>query len=185
MRIAAVKRTLAAEKRKFGGYDDSRGLRYLPPQYFIKLEDFTGGLTYLKWFDKNFSDDIGFPDFLFEWTVILFKKGLLEQAEKKAFKTFCSNIYLFDKFFGRQIIPVQNGKWLNLADPAYAGYFIYSSEQSALSDFSDWLNTFIRTAKFTGLSARYLDISKELLTERDFDARRRLLNQISALADSL
>lgn len=65
-KIADIKQALATEKRKFGGYDDSRGLRYLPTKYFIQLGDFLGGQAYTTWFDKNFSDDVGFPDFLFE-----------------------------------------------------------------------------------------------------------------------
>jgi hypothetical protein len=65
-KIADVKRILAAEKRKFGAYDDSRGLRYLPTGYFVKLGDYEGGLAYLKWFYKNFPFDGGFPEFLFD-----------------------------------------------------------------------------------------------------------------------
>ena len=61
-----IKRTLASEKRKFGWYDDSRGLRYKPTKYFIQLQDYKDGLTYLRWFSRNFPDDAGFPDFLFE-----------------------------------------------------------------------------------------------------------------------
>lgn len=72
-KISRIKRTLAAEKRKFGWYDDSRGLRYLPTKYFVEIQDYKGGLGYLRWFSKNFPDDGGFPDFLFEWTIILFK----------------------------------------------------------------------------------------------------------------
>src|SRR6266542_3206172 len=72
-KVADIKRTLANEKKKLGGYDDSRGLRYLPTKFFIQLQDFQSGLTYTKWFQNNFLDDIGFPDFLFEWTIILFK----------------------------------------------------------------------------------------------------------------
>ena len=72
-KIKQIRATFAAEKRKFGAYDDSRGLRYLPLEYYIKLQDYKGGLTYTRWFQKNFPDDIGFPDFLFEWTIILFK----------------------------------------------------------------------------------------------------------------
>ena len=88
-KIADIKRTLAAEKKKFGCYDDSRGLRYLPIKYFIQLRDYTGGQTYLKWFDKTFPDDHGFPEFLFERTIILFKTGRIKEAEQKAFETFC------------------------------------------------------------------------------------------------
>ncbi len=71
-KITAIRRTLAAEKRKFGCYDDGRGLRYLPTKYYIQLADYKGGLTYTRWFQKNFPDDCGFPDFLFEWTILLF-----------------------------------------------------------------------------------------------------------------
>ena len=35
--IAAIRKVLADEKRKWGGYHDGRGLRYAPPQYYIKL----------------------------------------------------------------------------------------------------------------------------------------------------
>ena len=65
-KISSVKRTLSAEKRKIGCYDDSRGLRYIPTKYYIQLADYNGGLAYTKWFDKNFPDDSGFPTFLFE-----------------------------------------------------------------------------------------------------------------------
>src|SRR5699024_10525078 len=90
-KISDIRRALAAEKRKFGAYDDSRGLRYLPTRYYMQLGDYRGGLTYLRWFSKNFPDDGGFPDFLFEWTVILFKSGRLKEAAQKAFETFCAN----------------------------------------------------------------------------------------------
>lgn len=51
-KIADIKRALAAEKRRFGGYDDSRGLRYLPTRYYIQLADYKGGLSYTRWFAK-------------------------------------------------------------------------------------------------------------------------------------
>jgi hypothetical protein len=38
-KISDIRRILAAEKRKFGCYDDSRGLRYLPTGFFVKLAD--------------------------------------------------------------------------------------------------------------------------------------------------
>ncbi len=59
IKIADINRALATEKRKFGGYDDSRGLRYLPTRYYIQLADYKGGLAYTRWFAKTFPDDIG------------------------------------------------------------------------------------------------------------------------------
>jgi hypothetical protein len=44
-KIADIKHILAAEKRKFGAYDGSRGLRYFPASYFVQLGDYKGGLA--------------------------------------------------------------------------------------------------------------------------------------------
>jgi hypothetical protein len=82
----------------------NRGLRYLPSAQFIKLRDYKGGLRYLRWFNRTFPDDNGYPIFLFEWTLILFKTGNLKEAEKKAFETFFANNFLFDKFLGKELL---------------------------------------------------------------------------------
>jgi len=166
-KIAEIKRTLAAEKRKFGWYDDGRGLRYLPTKYFIQLADYSGGLTYTKWFDKNFPDDSGFPEFLFEWTIILFKTGKTKEAEKKAFQTFCSNPYWFDKFFGKPIKPLDMWHSSNLTRPEYTEALEYSSGQADLGDFSHWLDSFISTDDFINRSTKYMDMYKRLKTETD------------------
>ncbi|MCU7549575.1 hypothetical protein OCK74_10645 [Chitinophagaceae bacterium LB-8] len=183
-KIADIKRALAAEKRKFGWYDDGRGLRYLPTKYFIQLGDYSGGLTYTKWFDKNFPDDSGFPDFLFEWTIILFKTGRIKEAEQKAFQTFCRNTYLFDKFFGRPIIPFDKWEGSNLEAPGFTEYLDYSCRQPALGDFSEWLASFISTQDFINRSNKYIDIQKRLKTEDDSETRHYLVRQANQLEQS-
>lgn len=170
-KISHIKRTLAAEKRKFGCYDDSRGLRYLPAKYFVQLQDYKGGMTYLRWFNKNFPDDSGFPDFLFEWTLILFKCDKTKEAAKKAFETFCANTYLFDKFFGRPVIAVDKWEGSNLQVPGFTEYFDYSSEQPELTDFSEWLQKLISANDFKSRCDKYVHIQKRLRTESDREAR--------------
>jgi hypothetical protein len=155
-KISGIKRTLAAEKRKHGDYDDSRGFRYFPPQYFIQLGDYPGGLTYLKWFDKAFPDDMGYPQFLFEWTIILFKTGHLKEAEEKAFQTFCANYYWFDKFFDRPIKRLDIWHSSNLEEPEFTEYLDYSCEQPELIDFSNWLDTLISTNEFANRCKKQL-----------------------------
>ena len=181
--IADVKRSLATEKRKFGAYDDSQGKRYYPPKAYVRLQDYKGGLTYLKWFQKNFPDDSGFPEFLFEWTIILFKTNKLKDAEKKAFETFCSNTYLFDKFFDKPIVPINKYECSNIDVPSYCDQLIYSSRQIDLADFSEWLIKYLTTEKFTTLSAKFIDISIRLKTESDYETRGYLLRQTRQLED--
>jgi len=181
--IVYIKRTLAAEKRKFGAYDDSRGMRYYPPKVYLKLNDFKGGLTYAKWFHKNFPDDLGYPDFLFELTVILFKTNNLKNAEKKAFETFFSNTYLFDKFLGRPIVKIDKYEYSNIDIAEFTYSFEYSSDQPEFVDFSAWLTNFITTEKFLTLSNKFILLNKILKKESVIEKRGYLLQQIRHLED--
>jgi hypothetical protein len=182
IKIKKIRAALAAEKRKFGCYDDSRGMRYMPPQLFIKIQDYKGGLVYLKWFNKNFPDDIGFPDFLFEWTLILFKNGKLKDAEQKAIETYFSNSYLFDKFFGREIISIEKYEYSNMSAPEFVQYFNYSYEQVGLTDFTEWLWQFEKSERFQMIKEKYIEINKRLSNEEDYETRLYLLKQIDQLS---
>jgi hypothetical protein len=176
-KIADVKRILAAEKRKFGAYDDSRGLRYLPTGYFVQLGDYKGGLAYLKWFYKNFPDDGGFPEFLFESAILLFKAGRWKEAASAAFRTFCSNPYWIDRFLGRPVIPLDIWHSSNLTQIEYTQALTYTSDQPDLIDFANWLRELITTEGFIRRSSRYLEIHRQLKTETDKESRCRLVQE--------
>jgi len=168
-KIKKIKAALAADKRYHGGYyDDSRGLRYLPPRHYIELNDFTGGLRYFNWFKKTFPDDSGFPNFLFEWTIVLFKTGRLKEAEKKAWETFCRNTYLFDIFFCTQTTVIEKWEGSNLETKEYAdNYFTYSSKQEHLIDFAQWLEEYVSTEVFKEFSKTYIEKQKTHKTRHD------------------
>lgn len=178
-KIKKIKAALAADKKKWGGYyDDSRGLRYLPPKLYIQISDFTGGLRYMNWFKKNFEDDSSFPDFLFEWAIILFKTGRFKEAEKKTFQTFCSNTYLFDKFFNKEIVPIDKWEWSNLEKAEYAQFsFEYQHTQENLTDFSEWLKAFINTKKFIEHSKKIIEINVQLKYRSENQTRTSLIQQ--------
>lgn len=172
IKIKQAKAALAADKRRWGGfYDDSRGLRYVPPGYYIKLGDWKEGLKYLKWFAKNFPDDGGYPTFLFECAIILFKSGDVKLAEKKVFQVFRSNTYVIEKFFGNAIIPIDKYENSNISITAYAETFFYSCDEDYLADFSNWLLDFTKTEKFVTASQKFVDLYKRLKTEKDYETR--------------
>jgi len=176
-KIAEVKRILAAEKRKFGCYDDSRGLRYLPAGYFVQLGDYADGFAYLKWFDKNFPEDGGFPEFLFESAIIFFKTGRRKEAEKAVLRTFCSNPYWIDRFLDRPLNPVDIWHSSNLTTPEYTQALAYSYKDPELADFSVWLQEVILTEDFAHRSSRYIAIYSRLKTETDKEMRRTLIQE--------
>ncbi len=182
LKIKKIKSELSADKRRWGGfYDDSRGLRYLAPQYYIKLQDWSGGLRYLNWFHKNFPDDGGFPDFLFELAIILLKSGKTKQAEQMIFRSFCSNTYIIDKFFDKALIPIEKYENSNIDIPEYLVDFKYRSYDANLSDFSQWLKEFVNSEKFKNASQKIIEIQKLLKKEEDRELRGILLNQLREL----
>ena len=89
IKIAKIKKALAADKRFWGGeYHDGRGYRYLQPALYLQLKDYKGAQRYFNWFAKTFEEDAGYPIFLFEWTVTFFKNNKLKEAEKRLWKHF-------------------------------------------------------------------------------------------------
>ena len=186
-KIDDIKAALAADKKQWGGqYHDGRGLRYLPPQYYIQLGDFMGALRYFNWFDKNFPDDAGFPHFLFEWTIVLFKTGKLKEAQIKLFQTYTGNTYIFDKFLGRPIVPINKWEGSNLEKPEFATeHFRYFHEQEGLESFTDWLKITIDTEPFPSLCTRFIEIKQRLHTEKDYDIRRALVDEANQLEKRL
>lgn len=183
-KIARIKKELAADKKRWGGYyDDSRGLRYLPPELFIKLKDYKSGLKYLRWFNRTFPNDSGYPVFLFEWTLILFKTGNLKEAEKKAFHTFFENNYLFDKFMGKTLVPKQTIKNSNWETAELAETLKYEKDDPEFADFAAWLETLLAGEKFVTFADELAEIDKKLTTEPVGITRTELVNRRSKLRD--
>ncbi len=177
LKIKKIKAELAADKRRWGGfYDGSRGLCYLPPELYVKLQDWEGGLRYMRWFEKNFPDDIGFPDFLFEWTIILFKKGKLKEAEKKAFQTYFSNTYLFDTFFELPITEIRKYENSNLEEQEFTQYFKYQHHQNDMQEFAEWLREFTQSERFIQISQKFIDLHV-LLCDDDREVRSKILEE--------
>jgi hypothetical protein len=163
--IVAIRKAIADEKRQWGGYHDGRGLRYAPPQYYVKLNDFKGAMTYFRWFQKNFDDDSGEPYFLFEWCITLFKNGKLKEAEKKAVETFMSNTYLIDKFLGKPFHAFDELPDSEWHKEQLTRYSPYSAKQEALKDFAAWLSEFALSDRFKTITTAFIENEIQLLTE--------------------
>jgi hypothetical protein len=156
-KITKIKKELAADKRRWGGfYDDSRGLRYLPPALYIKLGDYSGAKRYFNWFAKNFPDDMGYPIFLFEWTITLFKTRKKAQAEQMALEAYRANTYLFDAFFQRPPHGLSIREWSNWASKNLATNLSYSETDKELADFAKWLEAFMDSEKFQQFAEDFL-----------------------------
>jgi hypothetical protein len=183
--IAKVKRALAADKRRWGGqYHDGHGLRYILPGFYLQLQNWDGALKIFKWFEKNFPDDSGYPMFLFEWTVTLFNTGDVKGAEKKAFHTFFSNTYLFDKFLGKELLHFDKYEGSNWGFSSMVYELKYSKNQPELTYFADWLNQFLASDEFYKVAEEFIKIQKRLLEEPVGEIRTALVKSQRKLMDS-
>ena len=177
-KIKKIKRELQADKKHWGGfYHDGRGLRYLPPELYLKLEDYTGALRYFNWFTKNFPGDIGYPIFFFEWTITLFKTKRIEQAEKKAIETFVSNTYIFDLFLQKESIQFEKSESSNWQLEQLTEYFKYSKNQEYLIDFERWLENFTTSEKFNSFANRFIELRQKSVNEPSENIRIELIKK--------
>lgn len=177
-KIAKIKKALAADKRRWGGYyDDSRGLRYLPPGYYLKLQDYTGCLRYYNWFMKNFPGDTGYPLFIFEWTIVLFKTRRAHQAENKALETFFANPYLIHSFLGREVDDLDIYEGSNWEMAGLVDEIPYSKSQEELADFVSWLEYFVDDERFQKFAGEYMEIGRKLKNEPSGPVRTALMKR--------
>jgi tetratricopeptide (TPR) repeat protein len=181
-KIKKFKSALAADKKLWGGsYHDGQGLRYAIPQLYIQLQDYSGAQRYFTWFNKNFPGDVGYPGFLFEWTLVLFYRGKTKEAERKAWEAFCSNTHLFDKFLGRLAATPEECEPTAPETAAALDSSPYSHKQAELADFAEWLQKFEQSEKFKHAAEKLITLKKEIKITDDLESRRYLIEAATQL----
>jgi len=171
---------LTAEKRKFGGFDDSAGRRYYISDLFLRIADYKGAITYKKWFDKNFPDDIGGPILSLNWSIAFYGLGQIEYTEIYTIDTAIQNIYLHGLLLDRK---------LNRIDMYEHGYDMLEFAKSLIKDckkvvtkdYLDWLLKFVDTDDYKDPVNKFIALNKLLKDENNIDKRIELLDHIRRL----
>ena len=159
---------LETKNQKLGYYEDeNEELRYLPSALYLKLRDYQSGLAYNQWVDETFTDECPPPDFLFEWSVFLFMNGKIKEAEYKLVETFFSNTYVFDKFFDRQIVPINKVEYKEFEHVAFVENFKYSFKQKELTPFVKWFAVYEQSDRFRSVAKRFVKSQVQLKGEED------------------
>jgi len=183
-KIQNIKSTLAAERRFHRGYyDDSRGLRYVPPELYLKIKDYKGASRYFNWFNKNFPDDAAYGVFWFEHAISSFKNKKLEVAEKKIIQSFMDNDYLIDRFLDLSLKDRINNSYSRWNRETATERFQYSYEDREFYEFSNWLKDLIETPRFIKCTMEFVEIQIELKTETVSKKRSALLDRAKKLLE--
>ena len=109
--IKHYRAVLNEEKRKYGGYDDSRGLRYAIAELYLRLEDFAGASRYYNLFAKRFADDASYPYFKFGWARSKFEMKKYDIVRLKIVEMSRDNTYLLDLITNNETASIDKYEW--------------------------------------------------------------------------
>jgi hypothetical protein len=165
IKIIKLRKVLAAERARFGGYDDSAGRRYTILNLYVSVADYKGAFVYLRWFFKNFPDDSGFPFFWVEACMTYFFYKKLDQASSMAFNTFMANPYTWEVFFTGTANKIEGiDTSLNWEGLELALQLPYRANQEQYIDFGSWLQDCLADSKMQELIQTYFDLKLKLST---------------------
>ncbi len=171
---------LTAEKRKFGGFDDSVGRRYYVSDLYMRIADYKGLITYKKWFDKNFPDDIGVPLLSLNWSIAYFGLGQLNDTKIYTIDTAFQNIYLHGLLLDRDVSKIymyEHG--YDMLE--FAKSIIKDCKKVSTQPYLDWLEAFIDTDEYKEPINKFIELNKLLKDENNRDKRMELLDHIRNL----
>jgi hypothetical protein len=181
--IARHKKALQTEKRRYGGYHDGGGVRYLLGPLYMLLGDRTGALRSFTWFAKNFPDDIGDPGQYLCWTLALYQAKSLKKAADKLLQTDLMNLYLIPRLLGEEEPQLDMWEGSNLETADYLQYIPPALWQLWDQAALDWAAQVYHSEPFQRIHGRYIEIQRQLKGEPVGPQRSALVREAFALRD--
>jgi hypothetical protein len=181
-KIIKLRKILAAERARFGGYDDSAGRRYTILNLYVSIADYKGASVYLRWFFKNFPEDAGFPFFWAEACMTYFYNKKLYQARSMAFNAFMANPSIWEVFFTGTATEVAGIKpSSNWEEVELALQLPYRADQEEYAQFATWLQTCLAEPQMQELIQTYFNLKLKLSTTPIGPLRTALVEQLFGL----
>ena len=176
-RIKAYRAILANEKKRFGGYMDSNGIRYVIPELYLQIQDYKGAMTYFRWFSKAFPDDIGFPAFNLFWAATLYENNKITESLEKVYETAFSNTYLLDLIAGYNPDPIDKSELSGSENLDYAKDIYTACIDLITIEFKTYLSGLVENKTFKENIARFIAMQKLIKDEPVGQMRTHLLNE--------
>ncbi len=178
--IEKYEKYLQSEKRKFGGYHDGGGIRYLIGSYYMLAGDIEGALQYYKWFKKAFQDDGGEPGQYLSWTLALYKSGDLKKAYSKFLQTLFKNPYVIARLIGIDyVLPYKPGS--NVPTKEWSDWIPDEIYNLWDGEAKIWIKESFYSEKTQELLIKFNDLGKKLETEPVGPKRSKLVDELFAM----
>jgi hypothetical protein len=188
--IKVYRARLTGEKRRFGGYFDNGGIRYVIPELYLYLRDYKGALSYYRWFSREFPGDSGFPAFNLFCAFILYQNKKIREAIQLSYKTAFSNTYLVDLLCNKPVVELDKSESDITKELTYAKEIIEGCDSLLTKEFRRWLCNLSETEEFSSVMNKYISIQKllkdnpeEPLWSQLIDEASRIQRQVTASDD--
>ncbi len=180
--ITRIRTSLSSFKREYGFIHDEAGDRYYLAYLYFLLDDNRRSSEYMRWFNREFPDDIGEPFQLLCMALMMHRMG--KDGFSMLGRTMCSNIYLLPFILDEK--PEQVDMWYGYSfeKPVYLDEIPKVIVNAITDDDRQWLNEVYHSDKLQTALHRLIEINKELLSECQGVRRSVLVTELSNLQKS-
>ena len=168
------RRSLLKEQAEYGFISDGSGKRYRVSVDYILSGDIEKAEEFIRWFEEQFSDDIGEPVFLLYSAITYFRRQDM-QARAYLLNTMLSNFYLLPYLFSKPIRKLDMWHSSNWENPEYVRAIEeYLSEPSPQERV--WFEEEFAGPLFSKIRDKYIATYNELKDERNVEVRGLILD---------
>lgn len=185
-RISSYKSSFNKEKKERGYLSDGSGKRYILFSLYFVLNDLDKSEKYFKWYEEEFPDDCGEPIQKLCWALSLFRMGKILDAETMLADLMLSNLYFIPHVIGESI-ENEYDIW-HSTNFHYINYTHDIPEEvieHISQDEIEWLKACYNSFDFRRIRKRHIEIYHQLLSVKDLEPRKKLLNEAYSLLSTL
>ena len=183
-RARRLLKALKAERRRFGGFDDSSGKRYRIGPLFMQAGALDEALDFYRAFGRWFPDDAGEPMSCFFWALALHRAGDARGAEDRLLQTMVANLYLLPALLGETAVRADMEHGSNWEVPEYVPS-IPAEFWPVLTDRErDWIRSTLAGERLTRVCHAYVEAHTAVRTAKDLAERQAILGRWYRLYDA-
>jgi hypothetical protein len=184
-RIAAYKKAMQQERRTFGCISDGYGKRYLTFWLYFVLGDLKEANTYIRWYERNFEDDVGEPIHKLCCALILHRIGKHEKAKYFLANLMLLNLYVIPLTISEKVDDYGIRFGSNYADLDYAEEIPSEILNAITSEEREWMRDLYNSLEFRRYRKRYIEIYSALENTHGVEKRSPLVREAGELLDEL
>ena len=184
-RISNYKSSFNKEKKTRGYIRDGSGNRYVLFWLYFVLNDLKKSYEYIKWYEKEFPDDVGEPAQKLCWSITLYRLKNIDKAKFMLADLMFSNLYLIPYIIGQDVQEYDIWHCSNYEEIEYLDYIPEEVIKCLKKTEIDWIERTYNSVEFKNIRNRFIEIHHELLNTTKYEKRKKLNKESDLLLEDL